>query len=142
MEYWNCHIFSPFAVSELRLLTNSWVQAECGQTLNLTCEVNSTNPAGLIIKTLEWVHRKATCDYSPAKTDHGLYCHLQNETSPILLLGTLTNITPDDGGEYICKMHSNQGIVNEKTLVKVNCKLELNQIFTFWFDMYLFINAN
>ncbi|KAF6723471.1 hypothetical protein FQA47_015368 [Oryzias melastigma] len=114
-----CFIFTVgVVVSKLELLTSPSVEAKCGDNLTLKCEVNSIDQTDLTITKFEWMHKTSCEDISLAKTGHGLYCQIQNKTA---LFGTLINIMPEDEGEYICKMHSNHGIKNEKTNVKVNC---------------------
>ncbi|RVE69329.1 hypothetical protein OJAV_G00076530 [Oryzias javanicus] len=111
--------------SELQLLTAPSVEAKCGDNLTLKCEVNSMGLTDLTFTTFEWMHKTSCKDIRLANTGHGLYCQIQNKT---LLFGTLTNIMPDDKGEYICKIRSNYGSVYNKTNVTVNCCIGSSEI--------------
>lgn len=116
-----------FSVTDsVELWTMPEVSARCGENVTLTC---NAKPMPLTIPLFEWFGQNKKCRYTDPKPDAKVLCQNTTNSLHYTLSLTLLNMMPDDRGNYTCKIHSNQGAMTRKTVVKVQGEYFCNQLF-------------
>lgn len=102
------------------------IRAECGQQVNLTCNVSSSRP-GFSIKNLRWVknhHMLCVVNSEGNITEHQHHTlsdfHCEYEGGQLSLV--FQRVQPVESGasvDYMCKLHSNQGVTTNHTKVEL-----------------------
>ncbi|KAJ0000826.1 hypothetical protein NQD34_005846 [Periophthalmus magnuspinnatus] len=101
------------------------ILTQCGRNLTLNCDV--TAKSDLNIKKFYWMEKKDICEYTEEnQTSSDFECKGLSYTNPAGRIYnyslTIINIQPKHKGTYHCKLRSNEGVLNDKTIVRVqNC---------------------
>lgn len=89
--------------------------SRCGNNVTLKCE--ATVPPQIDIKQFSWVFTNKTCRYN--ETSPKLWCESASEPPRRSLALTLVNVMPVDQGQYMCKLRSNLGVADTRSVVTV-----------------------
>lgn len=103
----------------IQIHTTSRVTGQCGQNVQLTCEVSGSQK--LDIKMFDWLGESGSVwKWSRCKIVPELECEPREEDGfHYRLTLTLVSLKPIDAGNYTCKLHSAQGIRASRTTVEV-----------------------
>lgn len=91
------------------------LRPRCGDNVTLTCE--ATGPPQMDIKRFSWVFKNKTCHYNDPSPKP--WCESAGEPPRHSLALTLVSVMPVDQGEYMCKLHSNMGVAQNRSVVTV-----------------------
>lgn len=91
------------------------LSSRCGDNVTLTCE--ATGPPQMDIKRFSWVFKNKSCHYNDPSPKP--WCESAGAPPRRRLALTLVSVTPLDQGEYTCKLHSNMGVAQNRSVVTV-----------------------
>lgn len=94
--------------------------ATCGENVNLFCNVTTEDE--LSIKRFYWMQAKDICDWDTSTNQSDVNCTSVINTDPRVytFLLTIFNVQPKHKGTYHCKLHSKDGMKNDKTILRVH----------------------
>lgn len=88
--------------------------ATCGERVTLMCNIEAQDK--LNIQKLEWMH---ICKWQEEANRTDLECNSTSEKVMYNFSLTILNVQPKHNGTYHCKLHSNEGMKNGKTILRV-----------------------
>ncbi|KAK7939685.1 hypothetical protein WMY93_003011 [Mugilogobius chulae] len=106
----------------LEMYTIPKILTPCGRPVTLTC--NIVSKVDLNIKQLFWMEKKELCDYTKEiQNGTDFECKrlsYKNGDQRIYNYSlTFSNIQPKHKGTYHCKLRAAEGVLNDKTIVRV-----------------------
>ncbi|CAL1588955.1 unnamed protein product [Knipowitschia caucasica] len=107
---------------EMEMYTIPKILATCGQNLTLECDIAAEKD--IEIKTFFWMEKQEICFYETEnQTGPDFECrglsYTKNSERYYNYSLTIFNVQPKHKGTYHCKLRSKQGVLNGKTIVRV-----------------------